>query len=82
MRRKAGSRLRVGDTVYPKTMITYSNKQHMFENESGIVVEIKLWKNDDTWLIGGEEEERFLAVVRSNATGELFSAFEDNWIKA
>lgn len=82
LRRKAGSRLRVGDTVYPKTMITYSNKQHMFENESGIVVEIKLWKNDDTWLIGGEEEERFLAVVRSNATGELFSAFEDNWIKA
>ena len=72
-------KLKIGDTVYPKTMITYSNKQHMFEDDSGIVVGFESQKRDeDNWW--GTETERVLVVVRS-MRGQLFEAGEDFWIK-
>lgn len=79
LKMKSTSKFKVGDIVHPKRMITYSNKQHMFEDDSGIVVEIKPWGIDDT---SNTEEKCFVAVVKSSVTGEIFSAFEDDWIKA
>lgn len=71
-------KLKIGDMVYPRKMITYSNKQHMFEDDCGIVVGFETQKRDeDDWW--NDQEERILVVVESKRR-QLFKASEDFWI--
>lgn len=71
-------KLKIGDSVYPKKMITYSNKQHMFEDDCGTVVGFETQKREEWW---DNQEERILVVVESKRK-QLFKATEDFWIKA
>ena len=71
-------KLRIGDTVCPKKMITSSNKQHMFEDDTGTVIDIKSQKDESWWI--NSNEERLQVRVKSNVTGEIFCASEDFWI--
>ncbi len=59
---------KVGDKVRPLDIIPVSNKQMMFENEDGKVIDII-----------AREDGHYLLVVKRNRDGKIFKANEYCW---
>ena len=63
--------MKIGDKVRPKHIIPVSNKKNMFENETGVIVDISLDNYGHTFF-----------TVRRDRDGEIFDAFEWSWEEA
>lgn len=59
---------KVGDSVRPLDIIPVSNKQMMFENEDGKVIDII-----------AREDGHYLLIVKRNRDGAIFKANDHLW---
>ena len=58
---------KIGDIVRPKDMISVSNKQHMFEDEEGTVIDIV------------PHGEHYFITVKKNSNGDIFKGIDYLW---
>lgn len=61
-------KFKVGDKVHPLRMIPVSNKQMMFESESGTVISISIC-----------EDGNYMLTVKRNRDGVIFKGKEYLW---
>ena len=77
---ESSPKLKVGDRVRPTRMIPVLNKKNMFEDETGVIVGIKVIEYEDCWFDNPPEEYSY--TVKRDRDGEMFEGHERLWEKA